>query len=218
MLNGLTMYTSHAKTKGSRPVWVKQSGDTQQRTTLNGCKIANAYKMPNVAYAADLFQVNGDNTGYLFKSYLVTADEAANKVTIVNDGYSNIPEMGMFVMVAPTAVDTAGQSAQVMKVEYTDTTAIITLSDSLSAKTGDILVEAAGNAVSAAAKVLVTNPNTFVPIDMNFMIPDGMYGFSKSGDYISVIYAVEAYVKWMQPLPAYIKALNKSRIPNHFEL
>ena len=93
----------------------------------------------------------------------------------------------------------------------------MTLSVALGAlAVGDILVEAAGDAASETATVLVPKPNTFVEADRDLMPTEG-YGLTGQANYsISTVYNKQAWISRMQPLPAYVLANNRSLIDGYF--
>ena len=161
----------------------------------------------------------------------------ATEYVINGDGYSDAPEVGMVVMVAPdaltvetleantetgavtkTVADYTGQSAKITAVVYDEANEkfTITLDNTLGElSAGAILVEATGTAKSASAKPLVTNPNTFVEADEELLPTEG-YGFQNANYSISTVYNKQAWIARMQPLPKYVLAKNKSNIDGIF--
>lgn len=215
-------FESSMKYRGGKSVWVKDSNGEGRKNVLLGCTIANPPKGMGHLWAAQLFQFTPFQSGYIFRSFAVkTATAAAtDKVIYLNgDGYSDNPEVGMLLMVAPATATTTGQSALVTAVEYDSTNLQfkVTIDVALgSLTTSSILVEAAGTEASATATVLVPNPNTFIEADRDLLPTNGSYGFDNVNYSISTIYNKEAWIKRMQPLPTYVLAKNRSFIDGIF--
>jgi len=225
--NILTALETYREIRGGRYVWVKDSnGENRDNVTL-GCTIANPPKGFGHLWAGELFQYTPFQKGYIFRSFSVkTATEAStDKVIYLNgDGYSEIPEVGMTLMVAPASVTTTGQSALVTNVVYDEANSqfVVTLDTALgSLTTSSILVESVGSgtdsaAASATATVLVTNPNTFIESDIDLAPTDGRYKITNVNYAISTVSNKKAWIERMQPLPAYVLAKNRSNINGIF--
>ena len=220
-------FETSKRIRGGKFVWVKDGNGEQRGSVLNGCTIANPPKGFGHLYAAQLFQYILFQPGYIFRSFAVkTATVAATDKTIYlnGDGYSDVPEVGMILMVAPTLSTGTGQSGKVTAVSFDSENEIfaVTLDTAIGALTTDsILVEAVGSgtdegAASATATVLVPKPNTFVETDMDLIPTDGSYGLTNVNYSISTVYKKEAFIKRMQPLPQYVLAENKSLIDGIF--
>ena len=215
-------YETSQKTRGGKWVWVKDSNGEMRGNVLLGGTILNPKKGFDHLYAAQLVQYTPAQGCLIFRSFGVkTATSAATDTTIyVNgDGYGDAPEVGMLIMKAPSAATGTGQSALVTDVVYDETNEqfAVTLSVALgSLSAGDILVEAAGDAASASATVLVPKPNTFIEADRDLMPTEG-YGITGQANYsISTVYNKQAWIARMQPLPAYVLANNRSLIDGIF--
>ena len=215
-------YETSQKTRGGKWVWVKDSNGEMRGNVLLGGTILNPKKGFDHLYAAQLVQYTPAQGCLIFRSFGVkTATSAATDTTIyVNgDGYGDAPEIGMLIMKAPSAATGTGQSALVTDVVYDETNErfAVTLSVALgSLSAGDILVEAAGDAASASATVLVPKPNTFIEADRDLMPTEG-YGITGQANYsISTVYNKQAWIARMQPLPAYVLANNRSLIDGIF--
>ena len=215
-------YETSQKTRGGKWVWVKDSNGEMRGNVLLGGTILNPKKGFDHLYAAQLVQYTPAQGCLIFRSFGVkTAPSAATDTTIyVNgDGYGDAPEVGMLIMKAPSTATGTGQSALVTNVVYDETNErfAVTLSVALGAlAVGDILVEAAGNAASETATVLVPKPNTFVEADRDLMPTEG-YGLTGEANYsISTVYNKQAWIARMQPLPAYVLANNRSLIDGIF--
>lgn len=215
-------YETARKVRGGKWVWVKDGNGESRKNVLLGGTILNPNKGFGHLWAAQLVEYKPGVGCYIFRSFKVAEAAAASATTIklVGDGYSDAPEVGQILMVAPDAVSETGQSAVVTNVTYDTDTQIfnVTLSVALGAVAKDaILVEAAGTAASAEAEVLVKNPNTFVEADRDLLPTEG-YGLTSEGaNYsISTVHDKEAWVKRMQPLPTYVLAKNRSYIEGIF--
>lgn len=215
-------YETARKVRGGKWVWVKDGNGESRKNVLLGGTILNPNKGFGHLWAAQLVEYKPGVGCYIFRSFKVAEAAAASAtiIKIVGDGYSDAPEVGQILMVAPDAASGTGQSAVVTNVTYDTDTQIfnVTLSVALGAVAKDaILVEAAGTAASAEAEVLVKNPNTFVEADRDLLPTEG-YGLTSEGaNYsISTVHDKEAWVKRMQPLPTYVLAKNRSYIEGIF--
>lgn len=178
-------YETARKVRGGKWVWVKDSNGEQRNNVLLGGTILNPKKGFDHLYAAQLVQYTPAEGCLIFRSFKTKADIAANGTTVIveADGYSDAPEVGMYVMVAPdslvvetTEYETTESSgtytttASTTTADYTGTyakiTAVVydaenekftlTLENKLSTSkidAGAILVEA-----NAAADVALDNP------------------------------------------------------------
>lgn len=232
-------FETSRKVRGGKHVWVKDSNGEARGNVLLGGSILNPNKGFGKLYAAQLVQYTPKGGCYIFRSFALKANAAADATEYVinGDGYSDAPEVGMVIMVAPdsltvetleantetgavtkTVADYTGQSAKITAVVYDEANEkfTITLDNTLGElAAGAILVEATGTAKSASAKPLVTNPNTFVEADEELMPTEG-YGFQNANYSISTVYNKQAWIARMQPLPKYVLAKNKSNIDGIF--
>ena len=233
-------YETSQKIRGGKWVWVKDSNGEGRKNVLLGGTILNPKKGFDHLYAAQLVQYTPAEGCLIFRSFALKANAAADATEYVinGDGYSDAPEVGMVVMVAPesltvetleadtttgevtkTVADYTGQSAKITAVVYDEANEkfTITVDNTLGElSAGAILVEATGTAKSATAKVLVPNPNTFIEADRDLMPTEG-YGINGTANYsISTVYDKQAWIERMQPLPAYVLANNRSLIDGIF--
>jgi len=232
-------FETSRKVRGGKHVWVKDSNGEARGNVLLGGSILNPNKGFGKLYAAQLVQYTPKGGCYIFRSFALKANAAADATEYVinGDGYSDAPEVGMVIMVAPdsltvetleantetgavtkTVADYTGQSAKITAVVYDEANEkfTITLDNTLGElSAGAILVEATGTAKSASAKPLVTNPNTFVEADEELLPTEG-YGFQNANYSISTVYNKQAWIARMQPLPKYVLAKNKSNIDGIF--
>lgn len=215
-------YETSKKLRGGKWVWVKDSNGEARKNVLLGGTILNPKKGFDHLYAAQLVQYTPNEGCLIFRSFALKADAAASATTYVlnGDGYSDAPEVGMLVMVAPDDVTTEGQSAKITAVAYdaANEKFTITVDTTLGAlSAGAILVEATGTAASDEATVLVPNPNTFIEADRDLLPTEG-YGITPdTANYsISTVYDKQAWIVRMQPLPKYVLAKNRSYIDGIF--
>lgn len=232
------------KLRGGRWVWVKDSNGENRNNILLGGTIANPNKGFGHLWAAQLLQYTPGQPMLIFRSFKLKADAAANATTIYidGDGYSDAPEVGQYLMVAPDATevismeaDTTTGDVTVTKTTYTGTYAKVTgvtydetnqkfevtLENTLSSAkidAGTILVEAdkaKDTESTGSAPVLCPKPNVFNEADRD-MLPTEGYGFQNANYSVSGVYNKQAWIAKMQPLPKYVLALNKSLIDGIF--
>lgn len=209
-------YESSKKVRGGKFVWVKDSNGEPRGNVLLG-SILNPKKGFDHLYSAQLVEYTPGVGCKIFRSFKVVSATSGTKPVISADGFSDVPEVGMLVMVAPSNATTTGQSSKVNAVEYDPTNNVfnLTLSTSLDLASNAILVEASGTAASATATVLVPNPNTFIEADRDLMPTEG-YGIENANYSISTVYNKQAWIGRMQPLPSYVLAKNRSYIDGIF--
>lgn len=232
------------KLRGGRWVWVKDSNGENRNNILLGGTIANPNKGFGHLWAAQLMQYTPGQPMLIFRSFKLKADAAANATTIYidGDGYSDAPEVGQYLMVAPDATEVVSMEADtqtgavtVTKTTYTGTYAKVTgvtydetnqkfevtLENKLSSAkidAGTILVEAdkaKDTESTGSAPVLCPKPNIFNEADRD-MLPTEGYGFQNANYSVSGVYNKQAWIAKMQPLPKYVLALNKSLIDGIF--
>lgn len=99
-------YETSRKLRGGKWVWVKDGNGEQRGNVLLGGTILNPKKGFDHLYAAQLVQYTPAVGCLIFRSFKVKTDAAANATTIIvdGDGYSDAPEAGMYVMVAPDSL------------------------------------------------------------------------------------------------------------------
>ena len=232
-------FETSRKVRGGKAVWVKDSNGEARGNVLLGGTIKNPNKGFGKLWAAQLVQYTPGKGCYIFRSFAIKthASDNATEYVINGDGYSDAPEVGMVIMVAPEALkvetlkantdtgavtktvsDYTGQSAKITNVVYDEANSkfTITVDNTLGAlNAGAILVEATGTAKASNAKPLVTNPNTFIEADRELLPTEG-YGFENANYSLSTVYNKQAWIARMQPLPKYVLAKNKSNIDGIF--
>ena len=221
-------YERSRKVRGGRAVWVKDSNGENRKNVLLGGTILNPNKGFGHLWAAQLVQYTPAEGCLIFRSFEVSDAALANATTIKikGDGFSDAPEVGQYIMIAPDDVETDGAYAKITAVEYDAENAKfnVTLASALGTALtgGEILVEADAAADAALAEptgkatVLVPNPNTFIEADADLMPTEG-YGLDGTANYsISTVHDKEAWIVKMQPLPKYVLAKNRSYIKGIF--
>lgn len=222
-------YETARKVRGGRWVWVKDSNGESRRNVLLGGTILNPKTGFDHLWAGQLVQYTPGAGCLIFRSFKVAEAASASSTTILlkGDGFSDAPEVGMYLMVAPSNVATSGAYVKVTYVAFDANNEVFTvtvaaaLGSALSA--GAILVEADAydddtqDEPTRLAKVLVPNPNTFVEADAD-LLPTVGYGLTEvGGSYsISTVYDKQAWIERMQPLPSYVLAKNRSYIDGIF--
>ncbi len=222
-------YETARKVRGGKWVWVKDSNGEQRGNVLLGGTVLNPNKGFGHLWAAQLVQYTPAKGCLIFRSFAVKTASGATATTIVlnGDGYSDAPEVGMALMVAPESLVTngggeyTGTYAKVTAVVYdaANEQFSVTLDKAIGALTDEsILVEAnvaADEEETGSAPVLVPNPNTFIEADRDLMPTDG-YGIENANYSISTVYNKQAWIARMQPLPQYVLDMNRSYIDGIF--
>lgn len=92
------------KVRGGRWVWVKDSNGENRNNILLGGTIANPNKGFGHLWAAQLMQYTPGQAIKIFRSFKVQANAANNATTIYleGDGFSDAPEVGQYLMIAPS--------------------------------------------------------------------------------------------------------------------
>lgn len=231
-LPGRALVQARGSIGGHRYVFVKlqMSGKDALVFPTTGCVIKNPFKGNARAFAGTLFEYNPDGTGYILKSYAVakaTAEATDTDIYLKRDGYSLIPFVGDILMVAPTTLTGKGTAVTVTAVKAeTDATAgdvwKVTLSATLGAlTTSSVLVEA--KEVGASKEAMVTNPNSYLPCDFDFVFDPA----ASDNDFDGARYLITPalalgdvflYTDRMQPLSAALKGLNKSKVNGWFNI
>lgn len=240
---GSTLVQAKGEIGGLRHVFVSLGGPKAGvMYPTGGGKLGNPFPGTAKSYAGDLAEFRKDKTKgniyLLLKTYEVAkATTAATDTTIyISSGkcaqgevFRHIPFVGDNIMVAPDEIDGTGTAVTVTKVEKTfDATDgrqdgwKVTLSAALgSLDKGDVLVEA--TEAGSSKKAMVTNPNCYFETDQDMIYNpatgDDDYDGARSFFTPVLMMGREfAYIDRMQPLPASIKALNKSKVDGWYLL
>lgn len=209
---------------GAKSVFVKLQGIKNELVypTFGG-RIMNAFKGAAKLFAGDLCEYRTNDKGvnpeiYILKTYLVES-VSGTTVNIVKDGYKHIPFVGDKIGVAPdeiggemTAVTVnAVKSAKVGSVDVW----ALTVSATLTAKKGDVLVEAdAGN------KMLVKAINGVIDADCDML--DAPATGDEDFDGARYMYTPALggimYTHKMSPMPKCVLDLNIAKINGWFQV
>lgn len=198
-----------------------------------GGRVKNPFKRMGKMFAGDLVEYHWNGNGVankyenaeviLLKTYEVQAASSSTSVFIVRNGFRHIPEVGDILMKAPAAFSTAGTAHTVTAVEKTVNAGVdvwkVTFNTALGAlAANDILVE--GSKDGTDAKMLVQNPNAVLPCDYDFKYTPAVddEDFDGARYYLTPTLHALMYEVMMSPLPAVVKALNKSRVEGWFEI
>lgn len=221
---GSALVQAKGEIGGHRHVFVKLGGGEKNglRFPTTGGVIVNPFKGNAKIFAGDLVEYNpniatdGGATIKIMKTYKVVS-ASGTKVVVEGGGYRHVPFVGDVLMVAPAEATGTGTGATVTGVVKGKTEYTLTLSAAIDAEAGDVLVEA--TAAGADAKAMVANPNCYAACDYDFV-----YASTEDSE-VSYLMApclshpdVKIYEHKMSPLPAYVKAMNKSNVEGWFEL
>lgn len=231
-LPGRALVQARGSIGGHRYVFVKlqMSGKDALVFPTTGCVIKNPFKGNARAFAGTLFEYKPDGTGYILKSYAVAkATEAGIDTTIYlkRDGYSLIPFVGDNLMVAPESLTGTGTAATVTAVEKATVSTEgdawkVTISGAIGElTTSSVLVEA--KEAGASKEAMVTNPNSYLPCDFDFVFDPA----ASDNDFDGARYLITPalalgdvflYEDRMQPLSDTLKDLNKSKVKGWFNM
>lgn len=195
-----------------------------------GGVIKNVGKYGGKAFQGDLCEFTTDGKCYVMKTFeLADALSATDtEMYLVRDEFHHIPNVDDILMVAPSKLSSTGTGVKITAPEATTKTVdskkvnvwkiTITANDFGALSKGAILVEAAE--AGASKKMLVSNPNTFIPWDMVFNYSPATEDTDFNGAryaFAPVLHGV-AWKNRMSKLPTCVDAINKSRITGWFEL
>lgn len=188
---------------------------------VNGGVLQNPFK--NTVYGkffqGDLCEYTLDGKVTVLKTFEVAeaVAAAATTVKVVRDEFKHVPEVGDILMVAPAALATAGTGVLVTAVDDSaDNVWTLTLKAAPGAiAKGAILVEAEKE--GAGAKMLCDNPNSVLDVDAVLKYPTNNVEDGVIYNIAPVMHEI-MYIDRMSPLPACVKAINKSRVDGLFEI
>lgn len=209
---------------GAKSVFVKLQGIKNELVypTFGG-RIMNPFKGAAKLFAGDLCEYRTNDKGvkpevYILKTYLVES-ASGTTVNIVKDGYKHIPFVGDKIGVAPeelggemTAVTiNAVTTAKVGEVDVWK----LTVSASLTASKGDVLVEAGSD-----NKMVVKAINGVIDADCDML--DAPATGDEDFDGARYMYTPALggimYTHKMSPMPACVKELNIAKINGWFQI
>ena len=208
---------------GAKSVFVKLQGIKNELVypTIGGM-IKNPFRGTAKLFAGDLCEYRTNEKGvkpevYILKAYLVASGSVAT-VNIVRDGYKHIPFVGDMLGVAPEEIGGAVSAVTVTavaksKVGEVDVWAL-TVSGSLEASKGDVLVEAKDG------QMVVKAINGVVDADCDML--DAPATGDEDFDGARYMYTPALggimYTHKMSPMPACVLKLNQSPINGWFQI
>lgn len=139
MVTNLAYFFETAKkVRGGHWVWVKDSNGENRRNILLGGTIANPNKGFGHLWAAQLMEYTPGQAIKIFRSFKVQANAASNATTIYleGDGYSDAPEVGQFLMIAP--------SIGACSISVTSTSELDVANDKVDLSAATFIVSASG--------------------------------------------------------------------------
>lgn len=201
-----------------------------------GGVLKNPFKRPAKMFAADLVEYKVDGSCYLLKTFEVDKKAEVSDVKLhISSGlckqgeiYRHIPCVGDVLMVAPETAESKGTSAVVLEVAVTRNANgqidgwDITMDSALGAiEAGTVLVEA--DKKGAGASPLVKNPNCYLYSDFDCIYEPatGDEDFDNAKYLFTPVLMMGsefALISRMSPLPAYVRKMNKSLVPEWFRL
>lgn len=209
---------------GAKSVFVKLQGIKNELVypTFGG-KIMNPFKGAAKLFAGDLCEYRTNDKGvkpevYILKTFLVES-ASGTTVNVVKDGYKHIPFVGDKIAVAPekiggevTAVTVnAVGVAKVGDVECW----VLTTSDALTTKKGDVLVEA-----DSEGKMLVKAVNGVIDADCDMLDAPatGDEDFDGARYFYTPALGGIMYTHKMSPMPKCVLDLNIAKINGWFQI
>jgi hypothetical protein len=209
---------------GAKSVFVKLQGIKNELVypTFGG-RIMNPFKGAAKLFAGDLCEYRTNDKGvkpeiYILKTYLVES-VSGSTVNIVKDGYKHIPFVGDKIGVAP---DEIGGSVTAVTVTAVATSKVgnvdvwaLTVSGALSAKKGDVLVEAGedGNMI-----VKAINGVCDADCDMLDAPATGDEDFDGARYMYTPALGGIMYTHKMSPMPKCVLDLNIAKINGWFQV
>ena len=209
---------------GAKSVFVKLQGIKNELVypTFGG-KIMNPFKGAAKLFAGDLCEYRTNDKGvkpevYILKTYLVES-VSGTTVNIVKDGYKHIPFVGDKIGVAPEEIGGEMTAATVNAVKTAKVGEVevwaLTMSATISASKGDVLVEADGE-----NKMMVKAINGVVDADCDMLDApaSGDDDFDGARYFYTPALGGIMYTHKMSPVPACVKNVNIAKINGWFQV
>lgn len=225
---GRTLIQARGEVGGHRHVFVNLQGAGKNGMVFPpiGGNLANPFKGQAKLYAGDLCEYSIDGKVKVMKTYLVAKAAEGTEILLVRDGYKHIPFVGDVIMVAPTSITGTGTAVTITGVEKTTDAGKdvwkVTVSGALGSVAKDaVLVEA--EAAGSGKKMMVKNPNAFLPCDYDFAYDPA----TSDSDFYGARYNLtpclanedtKVIIAKASPMPNCVKALNKSLVEGWFNL
>ena len=224
VFRGRKLLQKRGEVGGAKSVFVKLQGIKNELVypTFGGF-IKNPFKGAAKLFAGDLCEYRTNEDGvkpevYILKTYLVES-VSGTTVNIVRDGYKHIPFVGDKIGVAPEQIGGEVAAVTVTSVATTKVDGVdvwaLTVSGSLSAEKGAVLVEA-----DDEGNMLVKNINAVVDCDLDMLDAPATGDEDFDGARYAYTPALGGimYTTKMSPVPACVKALNQSKINGWFQI
>ena len=201
---------------------MQQNGNQLIYPTFGGF-IKNPFRGSAKFFAGDLMWYKTDDNGvhpevYILKTYEVVSASGAT-LNILNDGYKHKPFVGDKLGVAPAEIGGAMTAQTVIAVANATADGKnvwkVTFDGTITANKGDVLVEAGSD-----NKMLVKAINAVSPTDNDMLDAPA----TSDEDFDNARYSFTPalgglmYTNKMSPLPACVKALNKSEVNGWFKV
>lgn len=209
---------------GAKSVFVKLQGIKNELVypTFGG-KIMNPFKGAAKLFAGDLCEYRTNDKGvkpevYILKTYLVES-VSGTTVNIVKDGYKHIPFVGDKIGVAPEEIGGEMTAATVNAVKTAKVGEVevwaLTMSVTISASKGDVLVEA-----DEENKMMVKAINGVVDADCDMLDApaSGDDDFDGARYFYTPALGGIMYTHKMSPVPACVKNVNIAKINGWFQV
>lgn len=224
VFRGRKLIQRRGEVGGAKSVFVKLQGIKNELVypTFGGF-IKNPFKGAAKLFAGDLCEYRTNDDGvkpevYILKTYLVES-VSGTTVNIVKDGYKHIPFVGDKIGVAP---DELGGEMTAVTVTAVNTTKVgsvdvwaLTVSATLTASKGDVLVEA-----DADGNMMVKAINAVVDCDLDMLDAPATGDEDFDGARYAYTPALGGimYTKKMSPMPECVLAVNQSNINGWFQI
>jgi hypothetical protein len=224
VFRGTRLFQKTGSIGGGKGVFVHRGGSKDDLVTFPiGGRIMNGFKGDAKMFAGDLCEYRTDANGvnpkiYLLKTYLVES-VSGTTLNIVRDGFKHIPFVGDKLGVAPEKIGGEMTSATIVAVSKgkvgSQDVWVCTTSDALTAKKGDVLVDADTDGTMAVKAI-----NGVVDCDIE------MFGVSATEevdfDAVHNLYTPmrrgEMYISKMSPIPACVLEENTSKVNGWFRV
>ncbi|MBQ2395484.1 MAG: hypothetical protein II304_00400 [Bacteroidales bacterium] len=224
VFRGRKLIQRRGEVGGAKSVFVKLQGIKNELVypTFGGF-IKNPFKGAAKLFAGDLCEYRTNDDGvkpevYILKTYLVES-VSGTTVNIVKDGYKHIPFVGDKIGVAPDELGGEMTAVTVTAVASTKVGSVdvwaLTVSGTLTASKGDVLVEA-----DADGNMLVKQINGVIDCDLDMLDAPATGDEDFDGARYAYTPALGGimYTKKMSPMPECVLAVNQSKINGWFQI
>lgn len=224
VFRGRKLIQRRGEVGGAKSVFVKLQGIKNELVypTFGGF-IKNPFKGAAKLFAGDLCEYRTNDDGvkpevYILKTYLVES-VSGTTVNIVKDGYKHIPFVGDKIGVAPEELGGEMTAVTVTAVKATKVGSVdvwaLTVSGTLTASKGDVLVEAGEDGT-----MLVKHINGVIDCDLDMLDAPATGDEDFDGARYAYTPALGGimYTKKMSPMPECVLAVNQAKINGWFQI